>query len=73
LGWKGASAGAGGGGLCGLPTSDVDHVPTHRSLPVLCGIIVADIASTHRAIEMSTWTTNRFTDLIALTLLEFEE
>ena len=73
MGWKGGSAGAGGGGLCGLPTSDVDHVPTHRPLPVLCANIVGDIAKPHKATEMSTWTTNRFVDLIALTLLEFEE
>src|SRR6516162_5484224 len=58
--WKGGSAGAGGGGVCGRPTSDVDHVPTQRSLLPLCAEIAEWIASRARAAKTSC----RFRDLM---------
>src|SRR5712691_9442489 len=58
--WKGGSAGAGGGGVCGRPTSDVDHVPTQRSLLPLCAKTAGWIASRTKA----TKTSCRFLDLM---------
>src|SRR5258708_344279 len=70
LGWKGGRAGAGGGGVWGRPTSDVDHVPTQRSLPALCPNIAGSIASRSRAAVMNAPKTNcLFVDLMAVILL----
>src|SRR5262249_10839428 len=54
--WKGGSAGAGGGGVCGRPTSDVDHVPTQCSLLSVCAKIASWTASRTKA----TTTSGRF-------------
>src|SRR6266567_9498896 len=56
LGPKGRRTGAGGGGVCGRPTSDVDQVPTQRSLPPLpppCENIAGSTVNRQRATRTS--------------------